>query len=470
VTDRKDSDQAAATPAEGVRILGAEEAKAALGEPVVQDDGIDLTDDAAPHRDVGFPEEGPSWSAAAAGESSVETPAGEVPPLPHWTEAPTGAVPAIFADDSAEHAAIDDDLEAWASISGSQPRFRAEDADWAEEDALGDLSGEQERLGALDEAGPVDEEAEFEEALAARRRPARTRKAAVPAAAAAGARKRPESEPASPAPAAPRDLPTAIMTAAAVVIVALVCFRAGPNATVVLAALIIGVATAELCNTLQTKGMRPATVLAILGGLTLPIAAKHYGAGAYPVYFALIVVFSMLWFLWRVTPGRPLLGVATTVLAFAYVGGLGGFAGLLLAAPHDNGIGLVIGVTICVVAYDVIGFFVGSQFGQSRIAPNVSPNKTVAGTVGGMGASVAFGLLAAGSIGPWDYKSGLALGILVAVGAFLGDLCESMIKRDLGVKDFGTILPGHGGVLDRFDALLFCLPIAYYLALNLKIL
>jgi phosphatidate cytidylyltransferase len=260
------------------------------------------------------------------------------------------------------------------------------------------------------------------------------------------------------------------MTAAAVVIVALVCFRVGPNATVVLAALIIGVAAAELCNTLQAKGMRPATVLAILAALTLPIAAKHYGSGAYPVYFALIVVFSMLWFLWRVTPGRPLLSVATTVLAFAYVGGLGGFAGLLLAAPHGNGIGLIIGVTICVVAYDVIGFFVGSQFGKSRIAPNVSPNKTVAGTVGGMAGSVVLGLVAAGSIGPWDYKSGFVLGVLVAVGAFLGDLCESMIKRDLGVKDFGAILPGHGGVLDRFDALLFCLPIAYYLALNLKIL
>src|SRR5207247_290342 len=131
------------------------------------------------------------------------------------------------------------------------------------------------------------------------------------------ARRPPSESDGSPTgPAAARDLPTAIMTAAAVVVVALVCFQVGRTATALLAAVIIGVAAAELCNTLQAKGMRPATVLALLGSVTLPLAAKHYGTGAYPVYFALIVVFSMLWFLWRVTPGRPLLSVATTVLAF----------------------------------------------------------------------------------------------------------------------------------------------------------
>ena len=78
-------------------------------------------------------------------------------------------------------------------------------------------------------------------------------------------------------------------------------------------------------------------------------------------------------------------------------------------------------------------------------------------------------MLVVGQIHPWDSKSGLALGVLVATGAVLGDLCESMIKRDLDIKDFGSFLPGHGGVLDRFDGLLFCLPITYYLALHLKL-
>ncbi len=139
----------------------------------------------------------------------------------------------------------------------------------------------------------------------------------------------------------PRDLPTAIMTAATIVIVAFVCFTVGRTTTALLAAVIIGIASIEFGNALRTKGFRSATLLGVVASATLPLAVKHYGSGAYPIYFGLIVVVSMLWYLWEVTPGRPLLGIATTVLGFAYIGGLGGFAGLLLAerrrcGPHHR--------------------------------------------------------------------------------------------------------------------------------------
>jgi phosphatidate cytidylyltransferase len=154
-----------------------------------------------------------------------------------------------------------------------------------------------------------------------------------------------------------------------------------------------------------------------------------------------------------------------------YVGVLGGFAGILLSAP--NGTGLIIGLAICAVGYDVVGFLVGSQFGRSKMAPRLSPNKTWEGLFGGMAAAVVLGGLVskALSLAPWDGKlsHGLALGAVVAIMAPIGDLCESMIKRDLGVKDLGTILPGHGGILDRFDAILFCLPAVYYLVIQLEI-
>jgi phosphatidate cytidylyltransferase len=506
VTDRDESDRAAATPIEGVRILGAKET------PVVRSDepdeldfsGLEQDEPEPPpifsHRapvpivpsamyepDASEEPEAPNAFGDAAGVLPAELPpvseptSGEVPPLPHWTEPPTGAVPAIFADDTGEQP-IDEDLDAWAPITGTEPRFRAEGSDWAEADFGDDLSGEHERLGALSEAEPVDEEAEFAEALAQRRRrlPRVARGSAavgagLPAAPPPAPRARPARRAAPPEPertnggaATPRDLPTAIMTAATIVIVALVCFSQGATTTALLVAVIIGIASIEFSNALRTKGLRSATPLALLASASLPLAVKHYGLGAYPIYIALVVVVSMLWFLWEVTPGRPLLGVATTVLGFAYVGGLGGFAGLLLAQKH--GVGLLVGVAICTIAYDVFGFFVGSQFGRTPIAPKVSPHKSVQGTLAGMTASLLLGWVVVGQIKPWDHHfGGLLLGLLVAGGAFLGDLCESMIKRDLGLKDFGTLLPGHGGVLDRFDGLLFCLPIAYYLAIALKL-
>jgi phosphatidate cytidylyltransferase len=221
--------------------------------------------------------------------------------------------------------------------------------------------------------------------------------------------------------------------------------------------LVIGVATLELATSLHKRGLRPANLVVLVASTLMPLAAKNYGTAAYPVFFGLVVVVSLLWFLWEITPGRPLPGVASTILVFAYVGGLGGFAGLMLAS--ENGVRLLLGVALCVIAYDVFGFFVGSQFGHTAIAPNISPNKTVEGTVAGMLAAVIVGAAIVGQFEPWT----------VGKGAFIGDLSESMLKRDLGLKDFGSLLPGHGGVLDRFDSLLFCLPIAYYLAIQFKI-
>jgi phosphatidate cytidylyltransferase len=493
MSDREERDQP-----EGVRILGAEEAQAVL-EGEGRDRGASRSssggDELLPRRDA-------TWSASEQGEippddddderadlpvfprpmGAAETSApqahepqavpaepleaeelvrpipvepSESPALPHWTEPATGQLPAVFAgaDDD------DEDLSAWASFGGS--RYRSEGSDWSEAD-FDDLAemggGETSKVGALADAPPPDDDEAFAAQVAARRRRG-------------GSRPRPQAadEPDDELvePSSSRDLPMALLTAAAIVVVALVCLSLGRTWTMLLAALIVGMSALELANALRLRGHHPATLIALLGSVGLVFAAKRDGTAAYPVFVGLTAVFSMLWFLWKVTPGRPVRGIASTMMTFGYVGVLGGFAGLLLQSR--DGVGLVVGTAICTVAYDVIGYFFGSQFGRSPIAPDVSPNKTIEGTLVGWTAAVVLGYLVVGQIAPWDHKSALALGFLVGTGSIFGDLCESMIKRDLDLKDFGSFLPGHGGVLDRFDGLLFCLPITYYLALHLKI-
>ncbi len=246
--------------------------------------------------------------------------------------------------------------------------------------------------------------------------------------------------------------------------VALLAFVIGRAGTAVLVTVIVAAAAFELFEGFRRAGFQPATLLALLGSASMVgIAYNHgrtsvsrwswHGGGR----------LTMLWYLAKVVHARPMVNAAVTIFGFSYVGLLGGFAGLLLVFP--DGVGMIIGLVLCAVSYDVAGYFVGSRLGHRPLMPDVSPNKTVEGTVAGMAASVVMGIIIA-IIGlhPWNSLSnGLLLGIVVAVFAPLGDLVESMLKRDLGLKDFGTILPGHGGVLDRFDAMLFCLPAVYYL-------
>jgi phosphatidate cytidylyltransferase len=197
--------------------------------------------------------------------------------------------------------------------------------------------------------------------------------------------------------------------------------------------------------------------------------AYNHGERAFPLVSAVVIAFTLFWYLAKVVHARPMVNAAVTIFGFAYVGLLGGFAGLLLVYP--DGVGMVIGLVLCAVAYDVAGYFVGSRMGHRPLMPDVSPNKTLEGLAGGMAASVVMGIIIAiVGLHPWnDLGHGLLLGIVVAVFAPLGDLVESMLKRDLGLKDFGNILPGHGGVLDRFDAMLFCLPAVYYLVVALGV-
>jgi phosphatidate cytidylyltransferase len=193
------------------------------------------------------------------------------------------------------------------------------------------------------------------------------------------------------------------------------------------------------------------------------LAAYWRGEGSLAVVFVVVLGASLLWYLAGVVEARPVVNVAVTVMAFAWVGVLGSFAGLLLQAPRGEH--LFLGAVIPTIVADLVAWFAGSRFGSHQLAPHISPGKTWEGFVAGGLAALVVSAVIGSQLAPWGgVRHGIELGLVVAVVAPVGDLVQSMIKRDLRLKDSGSVLPGHGGLLDRFDSLLFVLPATYYLA------
>jgi phosphatidate cytidylyltransferase len=130
--------------------------------------------------------------------------------------------------------------------------------------------------------------------------------------------------------------------------------------------------------------------------------------------------------------------------------------------PNRHGVAFMLAAVLTTVAADVAALLVGSAMGKHPMAPSISPNKTWEGFVGGAVASILVAVVVVHFIHPWTIGKALVLGVVVAIVAPLGDLSQSMIKRHLGVKDMSRLMPGHGGILDRVDGLLFVLPATYF--------
>ena len=399
---------------------------------------------------------------------------GGVPVLPHWTEPPTGEVPRILvgADDEAGSSGAGSS-GAGSSAAGdpSGPRWRDQDADWADSD-FGDIAN------LVDDRDPADDpyrsndladhDAELEAGSAGR--PVDTQPRPAPAPTPGPTPQWRPEEPAGPqGPPAPRNVPVAVATGVAFGIFALLIFRAGPGPALALAVAVVGLAAIELFAALRRAGYRPATLLGITSTVSVMLAAYAKGETAIPLVLCLTMVCALLWFMFGVVRARPTMNVGVTLLGVIWVGFLGSFAALLLRAPERRGIAFLLGAIIATVAYDVGAMVVGARSGRTPLAPEISPNKTWEGIMGGAGAALLASVLIVGRIHPWDLGSSLALGLVIAFMAPLGDLSQSLIKRDLGMKDMGTLLPGHGGVMDRFDALLFVLPATYYLVRLLQL-
>lgn len=401
-------------------------------------------------------------------EPAAEAPgpiSGSNPTLPHWTEPPTGEVPRILADQADEGG--DDPWP--GATERTTPRWRDQHSDWETAD-FDDVSSlvddpmpiEDPSLIADDLYGYPDDSA----TAAPEPIPVRTRPRTPPA---PGPEGYPIGDTEGTPPGGERSVATAIATGVAVAAVALFLFRTGPGATLALAVAVVALAAVELFAVLRKAGHRPATLLGITATVSVMLAAYAEGETAIPLVLALTMICSLLWFMFGVVRARPTINVGLTLMGVVWVGFLGSFAALLLRAPERQGIAFLIGAVLATVAYDVGGLFIGSRSGRTPLAPEISPNKTWEGVMGGAGAALAVSLLITSRIHPWDFGSAAALGIVVAFMAPLGDLSQSLIKRDLGIKDMGSLLPGHGGVMDRFDALLFVLPATYYLVRLLQL-
>ena len=214
----------------------------------------------------------------------------------------------------------------------------------------------------------------------------------------------------------------------------------------------------ELTGAFATRDIRVPLIPLGLGGLAMLVSSYVYGAAGLIASFALTALTLLVW---RMPAGADgyVRDAAASVFTAAYVPFLGGFAVLLLV-PADGAARIVTFIAVT-VASDIGGFFAGSFLGRHKLAPTISPKKSWEGLAGSAVACMAVG---AGLL-PWlldgEFWQGALLGAAVVCTATLGDLIESMIKRDLGIKDLGSLLPEHGGVMDRLDSLLASVPIVW---------
>ncbi len=260
-----------------------------------------------------------------------------------------------------------------------------------------------------------------------------------------------------------RDVPAAFITGLALAGVALGSLAVGKWAFALVAGAIVLWAQGELYLALQRHHLQPATALGLVSGGLVLGAAYFRGEAAMLSMFVLSVFATFLWYM--AAPASHRRGAATnigvTVLGVAYVPLLAGYA--LAMLQFADGRALVLSVIGLTFVYDTAAFIVGSWWGNRPLAPTISPKKSLEGAIG---ATLVVIAVSVGAVAPAvtalnTVGRSVGLAVVVAVLAPLGDLAESLIKRDLGVKDMGSILPGHGGVLDRIDSVLFVAPAAF---------
>ena len=426
-------------------------------------------------------------------------------PLPHWTEPPTGEVPRVLAPKGTGEPT--DDLDVWSSFSGQQPsRREGSGADPA--GGLNDITGlspvfEQSEPGLFEVPAATNRD----ESIPVRREPGRITIGTDPT---DGASSRPQSSGRRPRPGdatsrgrsgarpAPssrsgvgkptgaksgRDMPMAIAVGLGLAAVFIGAVKYKPWAVAIIVVLVLGLAAVEYFDRVREKGYQPAFVPGIVACVAAPAAVYHYGISWLPLVIFLSFTAVAISFIGAHSlESNPMPNMAITSLGITWIGLLGSFGAAIVALSNiptpvadgfvSNSIGTdtLVLLAIGVVANDVGALFVGSAVGKTPLRHWISPHKSVEGLLGGtvltLGAMFLVGV--ADKSTTWNSTGDLLLlGLVISIMAPIGDLTESMFKRNLDVKDFGSIVKGHGGILDRFDGFLFVMPAVYYLTIYL---
>jgi phosphatidate cytidylyltransferase len=453
-----------------------------------------LFDDAEPTQDmaeVRRPDEG----GGDQGPLSFDD-AGEA--LPHWTEPPTGEVPRFDAGASHEpdeHA----ELDVWSSFSSEAPVWKDDEPEEAAPEVTGRHSQQRRSTDQVDRVSGQHRRVTGE-SEAVRTEPSRITIGTDPSGMprrppVQGGRRRGGPPPTpgrgrqpvtTPVGRAGRDMPAAVAVGVvlAAVFVGLLMWR--PVGAAAMVVVVLGLAAVEFYDKVSEKGYRPAVVPGIVTCVAGPLAAYWLGLGALPLVITFGFMITAASFIGaRGVEAGPMPNASITTLGIVWIGLLGSYAMLLLrlstrevsqietvqALAEHRGTDTLFLLALGVVANDVGALFIGSAVGNTPLRRWISPNKTVEGLIGGT-AFTFIALVFVGLAGQSDTWSSmphlLALASVISVLAPMGDLVESMFKRNLDVKDFGSIVKGHGGILDRFDGFLFVLPGVYYLTIVLE--
>lgn len=221
------------------------------------------------------------------------------------------------------------------------------------------------------------------------------------------------------------------------------------------------VSTGEFYATVRSDETRPLALFGLLGVVFMGVGAQLTGAAAIAGWAAAFAVLTILFL--TLSPRRqPLDDASVTIGGMVWVGLLS-FAILIAQGSHP--VAYILFVVLLVAANDTGAYFVGRSLGRRKLSPVISPHKTVEGLIGGFVAGLVVASILA-TFPAWEtigIAKALVAGAVVGVIAPLGDTVESMVKRSLGVKDMGSVLPGHGGMLDRIDGFLFVAPAIYFL-------